>query len=146
MKFVVARLDDFSRGERRIVRVGGREIGVFRTEAGEFYAIRNRCPHQGGPLCVGRVSPRIVSHKPGDYRLDEGSPLLVCPWHGWQYDMQTGQSYVNGDPQARSYAISVEPGGAVAAELASGAMLVEGPYVAETFRVSIEEEYVVLDA
>jgi 3-phenylpropionate/trans-cinnamate dioxygenase ferredoxin subunit len=138
MRYVVARLDDFPPDTRRIVRVGGREIGVFRVDE-RFFAVRNRCPHQGGPLCIGRVFPRIVSDEPGRFRLDDGPPLLVCPWHGWQYDLATGQSYSPGDPRVRSYGVSVEPGSALAA---AG----PGPYVAETFPVSVEEDYVVLDA
>jgi nitrite reductase/ring-hydroxylating ferredoxin subunit len=142
VRFVVSPLQEFPPGERRIVRVGGREIGVFRVED-RFYAVRNRCPHQGGPLCVGRVFPRILSDTPGDFRLHDGAPLVVCPWHGWQYDMATGQSYAPGDPHVRSYNVSVEPGSLIAAELEGGA---EGPYVAETFPVFVEDEYVVLEA
>jgi nitrite reductase/ring-hydroxylating ferredoxin subunit len=135
MKFVVARVDDFPPETRRVVRVGGREIGVFRF--GEaFYAIRNRCPHQGGPLCRGRVTPRFVSEQPGTVRLADGPPLVVCPWHGWQYDLETGQSYAPGNSDARSYGVSVEPGSVVAA----------GRYIAETFPVRVEDDYVVLDA
>jgi nitrite reductase/ring-hydroxylating ferredoxin subunit len=52
MRVVVAPRRSFPSGEWRIVEVGGRSIGVFRV--GEsFYGIRNRCPHQGGPLCLG---------------------------------------------------------------------------------------------
>jgi nitrite reductase/ring-hydroxylating ferredoxin subunit len=144
MRFVVSRLEEFPPGERRIVRVGGREIGVFRVDD-RFFAVRNRCPHQGGPLCRGRVFPRILSDAPGDFRLGDGAPLVVCPWHGWQYDMETGQSYAPGDPGVRSYPVSVEPGSAVVAGLDEGAMA-EGPFVAETFPVFVEEHYVVLDA
>jgi nitrite reductase/ring-hydroxylating ferredoxin subunit len=143
VKFVVARLDEFPPGERRVVRAGGREIGVFRIED-RFFAVRNRCPHQGGPLCVGRVFPRVVSDVPGVFRLDEGPPLLVCPWHGWQYDMASGQSYVPGDPHVRSYDVTVEPGRVIADQLAAAGT--EGPYVAETFPVYVEQDYVVLDA
>jgi nitrite reductase/ring-hydroxylating ferredoxin subunit len=135
VRFVVARLADFPTDSRRVVRVGGREIGVFRA-ADRFYAVRNRCPHQGGPLCVGRVFPRIVSEAPGRFELADGAPLIVCPWHGWQYDMESGQSYAPGDPHVRSYGVTVE----------RGSELVEGPYVVETFPVTVEEEYVVLEA
>jgi nitrite reductase/ring-hydroxylating ferredoxin subunit len=135
MRVVVAPLDEFPPDSRRIVRVGGREIGVFRV--GErFYAVRNRCPHQGAPVCVGRVSPRIMSGRPGEFALDGGAPLLVCPWHGWQYDLASGQSYSPGDPRVKSYGVSV----------ASGEELVAGPYVVETYPVSVKERYVVLEA
>lgn len=135
MRFVVARLEEFPPGSRRIVRVGGREIGVFRVDE-RFYAVRNRCPHQGAPLCIGRIFPRISSPQPGEFALGTGPPLLVCPWHGWQYDVSTGQSYSPGDPRAKSYGVSV----------ASGGELVEGPYVVETFPVSVTDRYVVLEA
>jgi nitrite reductase/ring-hydroxylating ferredoxin subunit len=135
MRFVVSRLQDFPPDSRRVVRVGGREIGVFRHRD-RFYAVRNRCPHQGGPLCSGRVSQRLVVPESGRVELADGTPLLVCPWHGWQYDLASGESYAPGDPNARSYPVSVEPGGELA----------KGPYVVETFPVTVEEEYVVLDA
>jgi nitrite reductase/ring-hydroxylating ferredoxin subunit len=135
MRFVVSRLEDFPPDTRRIVRVGGREIGVFRT-AERFYAVRNRCPHQGGPLCAGNVRRRLLSREPGRVELADGTPLLVCPWHGWQYDLATGESFAPGDLNARSYPVSVEPGDE----------LVQGEYVVETFPVRVEEEYIVLDA
>jgi 3-phenylpropionate/trans-cinnamate dioxygenase ferredoxin subunit len=135
VKVVVAPLTEFPPNTRRIVRVGSREIGVFRVDD-RFYAVRNRCPHQGGPLCIGRIFARIVSERPGEFTLAGGPPLLVCPWHGWQYDVATGQSYARGDPRVKSYGVSV----------ASGSELVEGPYVVETYPVTVTEQYVVLEA
>ena len=137
MRVVVARVDEFPVDSRRIVKVGGREIGVFRVAEDRFYALRNRCPHQGGPLCQGRYFPRIVSDVPGEVALADGPPLLVCPWHGWQYDMSNGQSYVPDDRRVGAYTVSVEPGRRIEER---------GPYVVETFPVRTEEEYVVLEA
>ncbi len=129
---VVGRLAEFPRGERRIVTVDRRSIGVFRV-GDDFYAVRNRCPHQGGPLCLGRVLRRAVSDEPGRVRYADEAPLLACPWHGWEYDLATGQSFMGvGEPRVRAYEVSVER--------------LPGPYVAETFPVHVEEEYVVLDA
>jgi nitrite reductase/ring-hydroxylating ferredoxin subunit len=136
MRVVVAPLAEFPPDSRRLVRVGGREIGVFRVGEDRFYAVRNRCPHQGAPLCRGHVFARILSPQPGEFELASGPPLLVCPWHGWQYDVSTGQSYAPGDPRVKSYGVSVTP----------GSELVEGPYVVETFSVTVNEEYVVLEA
>jgi 3-phenylpropionate/trans-cinnamate dioxygenase ferredoxin subunit len=141
VRFVVARLSDFPAGTRRIVRLGGREIGIFRVED-EFYAIRNRCPHQGAPLCLGRILPRQVAGEPGAIEVDnEAPPLIVCPWHRWQYDARTGESYAPGDPHARSYGVSIESGDAIAAESTEG----DARFVAETFPVSVEDDYVVLE-
>ena len=130
-RVVVTRVSDFPPGERRIVEVGGRSIGVFRV-ADEFFAIRNRCPHQGGPLCSGALVPPVSSTGPRDLRLADGPMLIACPWHGWEYDLASGQSFMG--PQGagvRSYDVRVER--------------VPGPYVAETFPVRVEDDYVVLE-
>jgi nitrite reductase/ring-hydroxylating ferredoxin subunit len=151
MRVVVAPVRDFPPGERRIIEVGRRSIGVFRV-GDRFYAISNRCPHQGGPLCLGRLAPWAVSDGPGDLRMDDGDVLLACPWHGWEYDLATGQSFLGpSETPVRSYAVSVEPGsvldgGGSAADVATASRdRVPGPYVAETFPVRVEEEYVVID-
>ncbi|MEU4227797.1 Rieske 2Fe-2S domain-containing protein [Nonomuraea sp. NPDC026600] len=140
MRVVVAPLSDFPAGSRRIVKVTSREIGVFRVDD-SFYAVRNRCPHQGAELCLGHLRQKLISDAPGVVTVDDGAPLIVCPWHGWQWDAATGQAYAPGDPRVRSYGVSVEAG----AELVKP----EGEevrMVAETFSVSIEDDYVVLYA
>jgi hypothetical protein len=73
MKVVVGKVCDFANGDRKIVEVNGKSIGVFRI-GDRFYALRNRCPHQFGPLCLGTLAPRAVSAGPGDVRLDAGPP------------------------------------------------------------------------
>lgn len=131
MRVVVAPVAELPPGERLIIDVERRSIGVFRIED-EFYAVRNRCPHQGGPLCLGRVSRRVVSDRPGQVRYGDEPPFISCPWHGWEYDLATGQSFVGrSEPHVRAYEVTVER--------------VPGPYVAETYPVGIEEEYVVLE-
>jgi nitrite reductase/ring-hydroxylating ferredoxin subunit len=160
MKVVVGKVSDFANGERKIIDLNGKSIGVFRIDD-QFYAIRNRCPHQWGPLCLGDFAPRAVSSGPGDVHLDSSPPLIACPWHGWEYDLATGQSFMGpgrGNMAALSYDVSVLPGGELAGELdssargstASGARpraggRIPGPYVAETMPVSVEQEYVVVD-
>jgi nitrite reductase/ring-hydroxylating ferredoxin subunit len=149
MRVVVAPLRSFPSGERRIVEVGGRSIGVFRV--GEsFYGIRNRCPHQGGPLCLGHILGDVVADAPGLARISDDPPRIACPWHGWEYDLDSGQSFMGTlAPGVRSYGVSLSPGESVASEdvrPAVPARRVPGPYVAETFEVNVEDEYVVLHA
>jgi 3-phenylpropionate/trans-cinnamate dioxygenase ferredoxin subunit len=132
---VVARAGEVAPGACKIVNVAGREIGVFNL-GGEFHALANRCPHEGGPLCQGRIVALVQSDGPGHYRLAREGEFLRCPWHGWEFDIRTGQSWC--DPKstrARQFQVSVEP----------GATLVKGPYVAESFPVSVEEEYLVVE-
>ena len=132
---VVARAGDVAPGQCKLVHVAGREIGVFNV-GGQYFALANRCPHEGGPLCQGRIGPLILSDGPGTYRLAKDKEFLRCPWHGWEFDIRTGQSWC--DPtrlKAKCYAAARAP----------GAELAKGPYVAESFPVSVEEEYVVLE-
>ncbi|MGN6869218.1 MAG: Rieske (2Fe-2S) protein [Solirubrobacteraceae bacterium] len=146
-RVVVAPVHSFGDGERRIVDVGGRSIGVFRV-GGRFYGIRNRCPHQGGPLCLGHVLGDAVADTPGAARISTDPLRIACPWHGWEYDLDSGQSFLGGAMAGvRSYGVGVERGGSVLEEaLANSGERVPGPYVAETFEVSVEDEYVVLNA
>ena len=83
----VGSLVDLEREGRLIARVGGREVGVILV-AGELRGVRNRCPHHGGPLCLGRVVERFRGD-PGQYALG-GRHVLRCPWHGWEFDPATG--------------------------------------------------------
>ena len=150
MKVVVGRVSDFANGDRKIIDVNGKSIGVFRI-GDRFYALRNRCPHQFGPLCLGTLAPRAVSCGPGDVRLDAGPPLLACPWHGWEYDIATGQSFMGpgrGNVPALAYDVNVLPGSELLAAEGTEARpdgRVPGPYVAETVPVSVEQDYVVVD-
>ena len=143
-KHIVATVGDLPPGERKVVNLEGREIGVFNIK-GEFYALRNRCPHQGGALCKGRLSGFVTAKVPGEYEYTRKGEILRCPWHGWEYDIKTGQSWV--DPasvRVRSYDVEVASGAQIEGE---GEMegLVQGSFMAETYEVSVEEEYVIIE-
>jgi 3-phenylpropionate/trans-cinnamate dioxygenase ferredoxin subunit len=134
-KHVVAPVAEIPPGGRKLVDVKGRAIVVFNL-GGEFFALSNRCPHRGGSLCAGRLTGLVESSEPGEYRYSRRGEIIRCPWHAWEFDIRTGKSWC--DPaklHVRRYAVSVEP----------GTQLVEGPYVAETFPVSVENDYVVVE-
>ena len=144
-RYVVGTVDEIPPGQRKIVEVDGRSIGVFNV-GGEFFALLNRCPHQGGPLCSGRLSGFLRSTEPGQYIYSRPGEILRCPWHGWEFDIRTGQSWF--DPaqvRVRSYDVAVAPGAAL--QVADPAMqgLEKGPYVAETYPVLVEQQYVIVD-
>ncbi len=145
-RHVVATVDEIPPGQRKLVEVAGRSIGIFNV-GGEFFALRNRCPHQGGPLCEGRLSGVLRPGLPGEYIYERPGELLRCPWHGWEFDVRTGQSWF--DPtrtRVRAYEVSVTPGAALAEEGAAPAPgLQKGPYVAETYPVSVEQQYIVIE-
>jgi nitrite reductase/ring-hydroxylating ferredoxin subunit len=145
VRFVIGPVSEFPPGERRIVQAGLRSIGVFRV-GDSFYAIRNRCPHQGGPLCTGHLLDDAVAAEPGTAELVANPVRVACPWHGWEYDLATGQSFMGGsEPGVRSYGVSTPAGGALLSELSSDPVgLRPGPYTAETFQVQVEDAFVVL--
>ena len=132
---VVAAVSDIPPGGRKLITVRGRPIAVFNL-GGEVFGLLNRCPHQGGSLCEGALTGLVEAVSPGEYRYSRQGEILRCPWHGWEFDVRTGQSAF--DPEkirAKSYPVGIEPGKTV----------VEGPYVAETIPVKVEENYVVVD-
>jgi nitrite reductase/ring-hydroxylating ferredoxin subunit len=201
-KYVVGTVEEIAPGTHKIVEVGGRSIGVYNVN-GEYFAILNRCPHQAGPLCKGNTYGFLKSGGVGEYEYSRPGEIVRCPWHGWEFDVKTGQSWF--DPvqvRVRRYNVVVtsgseivaeepgetlvraepaEPGsesageasaasasdtmppaakpGTTPAEVAAataqaGAVeetepgmegMIKGPYVAETFPVTIDRDYVVVE-
>ncbi len=135
-KHVVAAVAEMPPGTRRCVEAEGRRIVVFNL-GGEFFALLDRCPHQGGPLSEGLLCGLSEASAPGEYRYSRPGEFIRCPWHQWEFDIRTGQSWF--DP--RRTKVRAFPAG-----VAKGAALAEGPYRAETVPVRVEEDYVVVEA
>lgn len=134
-RHVVARSAEIPPGGRKLVTVDGRGVVVFNL-AGEFFALSDQCPHKGGSLAGGLCTGLVESGAPGEYRYSRAGEMIRCPWHQWEFDIRTGRSWC--DPRRlrlMKYNVAVEP----------GAKLVEGPYVAETFKVAVEDDYVVVE-
>lgn len=136
VRHVVATADEIPLGSRKLVTVRGREIVVFNVE-GEYFALLDRCPHDGGSLCKGKLIGLVEAAAPGEYRYSRRGEIVRCAWHGWEFDLRTGRSRCDPDRlRTRSYPVAVD----------KGATVVEGTYVAETFEVSLDGEYVVIEA
>ena len=91
--YTVARVDEILPGEARVFFIRGNEIAVFNV-GGEFFALDNLCPHQGGPLVAGTLDGKV----------------LTCPWHRWRFDLPSGVSVVNPAISVRAYPVSVDQG------------------------------------
>ena len=87
----VASVSSFQKDGAKLVLVGGREVALFRRN-GKFFALSNRCPHQGAPLGEG--------HFDGD--------SIICPWHHWDFHLETGKSRLGPDVCVRTYPVIVE--------------------------------------
>lgn len=89
----VARVEDVPPGSVTTVRAGDEELALAHLD-GRFYATQAACIHLQGPLGQGRL---------------EG-PVLTCPWHGWQYDVRTGENEFDRAIRLRTYDVRVEDG------------------------------------
>ena len=78
-------------GEGRVFCVNGEKIAVFRTRSDAVYAVQAECPHRGGPLADGLV----------------GGTTLICPLHGWKFDLTTGQALF-GDCGIKTFPVHVD--------------------------------------
>lgn len=144
-RHVVAAVDEIPSGGRKIVEVAGLSIGIFNL-GGEFFALRNRCPHQGGPLCEGKTWGALQARIPGRVEYARAGEILTCPWHAWEFDIRTGQSWW--DParrRVRRYPVSVEPGDARAGPAGPAPDRIPGPYVVETYPAVVVGQLLVID-
>jgi len=91
---LVCKEGDLPEGGAMVVTAGAVEIGVIRHN-GRYYAYRNRCPHQGGPVCEGIRRPQVrdLIGNGGVYlgqAYDEDDLHIVCPWHGYEFHLSDG--------------------------------------------------------
>lgn len=134
-RYVVAPLSEMPPGTRRIVQLDGRSVGVFNIR-GTFYALRNSCPHQGAPLCLGRISGTTLAAKPYEYVYGREDEIIKCPWHGWEFEIATGRSIFNPHRfRVRTYDVTIEAEGSD-----------EDDVTIETFPVTVEDGIVVVHA
>jgi nitrite reductase (NADH) small subunit len=137
---IVATIDEIPIGQRKTVQIEGRSIGIFNIN-GEFYALRNVCPHQGAQVCLGSVGGMTVcgdkaSGTLKELRLEKQGEILRCPWHGWEFDIKTGKSIFN--PQEfyiKNYPVTLGQSSIVEQE--------DVPRV-ETYPTSVQAEFIIV--
>ena len=109
----VAKNADFKDGEKKLVPHGKYGIGVYRRN-GNLYAYLNLCGHQGGPACEGLMMAQVEEVIADDktyqgMRFNDDDMHIVCPWHGWEYHLKTGEFVAN--PKIRLRKFEVEERG-----------------------------------
>jgi len=86
-----AKTNELKPGQAKIISAGDRDIALFNVD-GTFHAIDNLCPHRGGPLGDGVLEGRVVA----------------CPWHGWRFDVTTGNSPVMPSVSVDKFEVAIE--------------------------------------
>ncbi|NOU94703.1 Rieske 2Fe-2S domain-containing protein [Paenibacillus sp. LMG 31456] len=93
-KYWVAKKDEIVEGTCKIVKVKNSEFGIYKVK-GEYYAWRNACPHFGAPVCKGVITGTRLPSKVYEYELGRENEIVRCPWHGWEFDLITGEHLVD---------------------------------------------------
>ena len=83
--------EDLEREGCRVIDIDGRPVVVIRVGE-DFFAVSNRCPHMGAPMCAGSVSGTMVGSAPHEFVYGREERVLRCPWHGWEFDLENGRS------------------------------------------------------
>lgn len=108
----IADVTDLSENGTRIIReIDGIEIAVFRVDD-EYFAVANFCPHQAGPLCEGQLIGDLRGSGDGySFTYESKEQVISCPWHGWQFDIMTGESLQSDEYSVPTYDVTVEDDG-----------------------------------
>jgi nitrite reductase (NADH) small subunit len=113
MRHLVGTVEEVRREGYRIVELDGRPVGVV-SVGEEFFAIHDKCPHMGPPMCSGTVNGTFLAAGPHEYVYGNHEKVIRCPWHGWEFDLETGRSLL--EPKRvglRTYRVTVEAGDVV---------------------------------
>ncbi len=114
-------LSQLAPGAARVVKVAGYQVAVFRTEAGDVYAVDNRCPHEGYPLAQGWVKGCV----------------LTCAWHNYKFDLRNGNCLM-GDEAVTSFPVQIQ-GDAIQVEMVPPDPAVEIPKLRVSLGVGLAD-------
>lgn len=107
-RFEICPASELPPGERRIEPLDGFSVGVFNVD-GDYHALKNDCPHQRAPLCEGKLTGTSTSDTPGEYNWERDGQIVTCPWHGWEFDVTSGESVFNPHSvKAKTFQTTVE--------------------------------------
>jgi nitrite reductase (NADH) small subunit len=96
-------------GARVIVELAGKQIGFFNVD-GRIYALNNRCPHAGAPVCLGEVTGTVEVVDGYRLRSIREREVLRCPWHAWEFDIESGCTLTQPTRRIKRYEVKVTDG------------------------------------
>jgi len=108
----VCQVSDLEEKKPYVTEIKGHEIGFIHWK-NEIYAYANYCPHAGGPVCLGDIRGKVKANlddekkKRGEYE-DENELMLICPWHGYSYELDTGNHVSEDNLKLGKYTTKVD--------------------------------------
>ena len=87
----ICKVDELLEDKPKIIEIDGKSIGIIHKN-GKYYAIRNECPHRLSPLCKGTLGGTMLPSNPQEYKYGMDGQVIQCPWHGWEFDLETGKA------------------------------------------------------
>lgn len=109
-EFDVGAEADYCPGTHKILDVGGWSVGVYHS-MGKLYAVQNLCPHSQAPICMGELGGTYLPSAPGEFIAGMEGLVLRCPWHGWEFSIETGASMFGVDRRRlQTYPVRVVDG------------------------------------
>ena len=145
-RYVVGKVSEMPPGTVRIVPVQNPQgVGVFNV-GGTFYALKNVCPHQGGPLCLGPLTGTTrARYKPGappELEWIRDGEIVRCPWHRWEFEIATGKTVFESRMRVANYRVTVQDIDQMRPEERAALGI---PHDAETVKVLEEDGLVILE-
>lgn len=123
MSFTIGDASEIPRNGRKCYTVSGENVAILDV-VGTLYAIRNSCPHMGGPVGEGKLSgrpptsehtvSRFADFSPGGSgnprMVENAAPTIGCPWHGWEFDLADGAPRFPAKRGLKTYPVRIEDG------------------------------------
>lgn len=103
----VADLDQLEEAKPAVFSVQDRSIGLIRL-GDKVRAVRNLCPHKRAPVCQGRLHGTMLPSAPSSFVFGMENQVLQCPWHGWEFDLETGASLCVGKAKLTLYPVTLK--------------------------------------
>lgn len=106
-KHYACKVDEVPDGQAKILTVSNMPIGIFKLNDG-FHALLNICPHKGAALCEGPVCGTTKETDRTEFVYDRAGEIVRCAWHGWEFDIRTGEFLVDRSVKTRAFPVSTE--------------------------------------
>lgn len=106
-KHLACRVHEVPADSAKIVKIKNLTVGIFRLPDG-YYAMLNICPHRGAAVCEGPVCGTTRSNEQREFIYERAGELVRCAWHGWEFDIRSGEFLVDPKIKARTFPVTVE--------------------------------------